>query len=84
MRIGFEIRAPIIGNIKCLYEEDVGVDGRPLEAVEELNERQQLIRISLGRNLLIRTRESSGLCPAEGELRGRATVLGTPPTIKLL
>ena len=70
LRIGFELRSPV-GNIICLYEERVRAEGRPLEAVEELNEREQLIRISLGRNLLIRTREKQRPLPIRRRTQSR-------------
>ena len=82
-RMGFEVRT-VIGSIRCLYEERVRAEGRPSEATSNLNERQQLVSITGGANLALRTPESSGLCPSEGELRGRMTVLAPLVTIKLI
>lgn len=83
--IGFAFES-ILGNPVCLYEEEAGRRGA--KAREELNERQQLIAVTIGENLAVLLREAGTtereLCPREGALRGTIRTTGTPPTIRLV
>jgi hypothetical protein len=84
LRIGFEITEPFGATLRCLYEERVRAEGRPGEATEDLNERQQLARIRFGANIALRTGESGALCPREGELFGEPVVVEPKPTFRLI
>lgn len=83
--IGFVVTEPFGGRRTCLYEERVRAEGTRGRAIEELNERQQFTRMTLGRNIALITPESSAGCPTRGELIGRANVTNVPPpTIVLI
>lgn len=82
LRIGFEIE--LFGaSLRCLYEERVRAEGRRAEEIKILRE-GRLTGVTIGRNLALRTAESSGFCPVEGELVGRFTTLEPIPTIILV
>jgi hypothetical protein len=77
LHIGFTIE--FLGEMTCLYREETEVP-----VTEELDERQQLARATIGRNTLARTAESEALCPARASLSGTPTVHGQPYTVRLL
>lgn len=76
----------ILGNPRCLYEEETSRRG--VKAREELSERQQLTRTTLGENLLVLQagggRVERELCVRDLSLRGTLRATGTPPTIGLV
>jgi hypothetical protein len=77
--IGWELRAEIIGVIRCLYKED----GTGIAAREDVERGGRITAVRIGRNRAVILEGQSGFCPREGELFGTITPRNSP-TVRLV